>query len=61
MGNKIYFEPIHLTPFYKSLGYREGSLPVTEQLSKEVITLPMFPDLTRKEMDYVAKLWKSNI
>lgn len=56
---KIYFEPIHLTPFYKSFGYREGSLPVTEQISKEVLTLPMYPDLNRKEMDFIAtKIWK---
>ena len=61
IGNKIYFEPIHLTPYYKSLGYHEGSLPVTEQIAKEVITLPMFPGLTHKEMDYIAKIVCSQI
>lgn len=57
---KVYFEPIHLTKLYQSLGYREGQLPVTEQITKEVLTLPMYPDLTRKEMDAMAKLlWKT--
>ena len=53
---KIYFTPIHLTKLYKSLGYCEGQLPITEQISKEVLTLPMYPDLTRKEMDQMAKI-----
>lgn len=62
VGNKVYFEPIHLTPFYKSLGFGKGLLPITEQISKEVLTLPMYPDLTRKEMDDIAKLiWKIRI
>lgn len=56
---KVYFNPVHLTSFYKSLGYKEGSLPVTETVSKEVITLPMYPDLTRQEMEYIGtKVWK---
>lgn len=56
---KVYFNPVHLTPFYKSLGYKEGSLPVTETVSKEVITLPLYPDLTRQEMEYIGtKVWK---
>ncbi len=58
--NKTYFEPIHLTKFYKSLGYREGSLPTTEMISKEIITLPMYPDLTRRELDYIIKQWRKN-
>lgn len=56
---KVYFEPIHLTPFYKRLGYKI-KLPVTEEVSKKILTLPMYPDLTRKEMDYIANtLWKT--
>lgn len=53
---KVYFYPVHLTSFYrKSFGYKEGSLPVTEKISDEVLTLPMYPGLTREEMDYMAK------
>jgi len=62
IGNKVYFEPIHLTPFYKELGYREGSLPVTEEITKQVLSLPMYPTLSRKEMDIIAEeIWKINI
>jgi perosamine synthetase len=55
ISTKVYFDPIHLTHFYKSvLGYK-CKLPVTEDLSNKVLTLPMYPSLTIEEMDYIAK------
>ena len=51
---KIYFDPVHLTHYYKTkLGYN-CTLPVTERLSEQVITLPMFPALTEDEIDYIT-------
>jgi len=55
---KVYFEPIHLTVFYKALGYNL-KLPVTENISREVLTLPIYPAMKRKEIDYVANNIKS--
>jgi len=53
---KIYFHPVHLTQFYKKqFGYNGGELSTTETLSDEVLTLPMYPTLTDKEMDYIIK------
>jgi perosamine synthetase len=53
---KVYFYPVHLTQFYrKKFGYRQGYLPVTEKISSEVLTLPMHPAMTKKEMDYITK------
>jgi len=53
---KVFFDPVHLTGFYKkSSGYKIGDLPVTEMVSAQVLTLPMYPSLTRKEMDFIAK------
>jgi perosamine synthetase len=53
IGTKIYFEPVHLTHFYrKKFGYKEGELPTTEKLSEHVLALPMYPTLTLEEMDY---------
>jgi len=46
--------PIHLCPAYASLGLGAGSLPVTERLSREILSLPMFPFMTAEETDYVA-------
>ena len=53
---KIYFDPVHLTSFYrKTFGYRKGNLPITEKISEQVLTLPMYPSLTKREMDYIIK------
>ena len=52
---KVYFSPVHLTHFYKNeLGY-VCKLPVTEKLSNQVLTLPMYPTLTKEEIDYIIE------
>jgi perosamine synthetase len=54
--SRIYFDPIHLTQFYqREFGFREGYLPLTEKIASEVLTLPMYPTLTREEMNYIAE------
>ena len=50
----IYYPiPIHLQPAYKALGYKEGSLPVTEKVCSQVISLPIFPELKSIQQSYV--------
>ncbi|MBP9864930.1 MAG: DegT/DnrJ/EryC1/StrS family aminotransferase [Candidatus Omnitrophica bacterium] len=46
---------IHLLDFYKHLGYREGSLPVTEALCAEGLALPVYPDMKEEQVRYVAE------
>ncbi len=54
IGTKVYFEPVHLSLFYRQkFGYKGGELPLTERVSKEVLTLPVYPGLTKGEMDYI--------
>jgi len=54
--SKVYFDPIHLTKFYKEeFGFREGDLPITEEISKKVLTLPMYPMMEKEELGYVIK------
>ncbi len=51
---KVYFEPVHLKTFYcKNFGYHKGNLPKTEELSKKVLTLPLYPTLSNEEMNYI--------
>ena len=51
---KVYFHPAHQTHFYKNkLGYK-CDLPITESLSRQVLTLPMYPALTEHEIDFIA-------
>jgi dTDP-4-amino-4,6-dideoxygalactose transaminase len=49
-----YPQGLHLQDVYKHLGYRPGSLPVTEQASTEVLSLPIYPDMPREHIDRVA-------
>jgi perosamine synthetase len=52
---KVYFPPIHLTHFYRTkFGYKGGELPITEEVSDQVLSLPMYPTLTEKEIDYIT-------
>lgn len=52
---KIYFSPVHLTHFYKNVLKSEFKLPVTEEVSKQILTLPMYPSLTNNEIEFITK------
>lgn len=45
--------PIHLQPAYEFLNYKRGSLPVTEKVSEEILSLPIYPELEEKEISYI--------
>ncbi|MBD3881589.1 DegT/DnrJ/EryC1/StrS family aminotransferase [Phormidium tenue FACHB-886] len=55
VGSMIYYPlPLQLQPAYANLGYRPGQLPVSEQLSQEVLSLPMFPELSQTQQEQVV-------
>jgi dTDP-4-amino-4,6-dideoxygalactose transaminase len=47
--------PLHRQPAYQYLGIPEGSLPVTERVAAHVLSLPMYPELTREQIDAVGR------
>lgn len=51
---KVYFHPVHQTHFYKNkLGY-VCDLPITESLSRQLLTFPMYPTLTEHDIDFIV-------
>ena len=53
-----YKYPLHLQPAFSYLGYKEGDFPVTEKVMNEIISLPMFAELTEEQINYVVEMVK---
>ncbi|EAW37996.1 DegT/DnrJ/EryC1/StrS aminotransferase family protein [Lyngbya sp. PCC 8106] len=51
--------PCHLQPAYKYLGYSEGDFPMAEMLSRQILSLPMYPGLSNDQVNYVVAAIKS--
>ena len=47
--------PVHLQPAFADLGYKPGSFPACEALAPKIISLPMFPEMTREQCDYTCE------
>ena len=47
--------PVHLQPAHADLGYHAGDFPVAEQVAREVLSLPIFPEMTREQVQTVAE------
>ncbi|PWU05302.1 MAG: erythromycin biosynthesis sensory transduction protein eryC1 [Terriglobia bacterium] len=47
--------PVHMQPAYADLGYRHGDFPVSEQAAREVLSLPLFPEMTSAQLRSVAE------
>lgn len=56
IGTMVYYPvPLHLQPMYAHLGVPEGSLPEAERAAKEVLSLPIYPELTEEQVQTVAE------
>lgn len=51
---KVYFYPVHSTYFYKNVLKYRCKLPMTEEISQQVLSLPIYPSMTKEEIEYIA-------
>ncbi|MFH1855893.1 MAG: UDP-4-amino-4,6-dideoxy-N-acetyl-beta-L-altrosamine transaminase [Candidatus Omnitrophota bacterium] len=58
IGCGIHFTATHLQPYYQSLGFERGSLPVTEYYSDRIISLPLFPAMSKADVKNVSSAVK---
>jgi len=52
---QVHYIPLHLMPYYRQFGWKEGDLPNAEDYYKHCLSLPMFPTLTMDEQEFVIK------
>ena len=56
IGNAIYYPlPLHLQKCFDYLGYKEGDFPQAEKAAKEVLSLPVYSELSTEQLDYVIQ------
>jgi dTDP-4-amino-4,6-dideoxygalactose transaminase len=56
VGTGIHYPvPIHLHAAYAHLGYKQGAFPVAERMAGRMVSLPMFPEITTEQIDYVVE------
>ena len=56
IGVNLHYIPVHLQPYYqKHFGFKTGDFPQSEQYYREAISLPLYPDLTEEQQDYIVE------
>jgi dTDP-4-amino-4,6-dideoxygalactose transaminase len=62
VATAVYYPlPLHLQPMYRELGYRAGDFPEAERAAREVLCLPMYPELTDAQVDEVVEAVKRSL
>ena len=59
IGVQVHYSPVHLHPYYKKLGFKEGDFPNAEFHAKNSITIPLYIGLSTRDQDRVAKKLKA--
>jgi dTDP-4-amino-4,6-dideoxygalactose transaminase len=61
IGVGLHFMPVHLQPYYRSLGFAPGSCPEAEAYGSDAITLPLFPAMTESKQGEVVKALEKSV
>jgi dTDP-4-amino-4,6-dideoxygalactose transaminase len=62
VGVAVNYRPIHLLKYYrKTFGYSKGKFPVAEHIGSSILSLPLYPSLSKKDLRYVVSVLKNSI
>tara|TARA_Y100001968_G_scaffold68355_1_gene59391 strand:- start:2024 stop:3202 length:1179 start_codon:yes stop_codon:yes gene_type:complete len=61
VGVQLHYSPIHLQPYYRDLGFKEGDFPRSEIYSNTAISIPIYPGLQRQEQSFICEKILSGI
>lgn len=61
IGANVHYIPIHMQPYYKSLGFKSADLPVSEEYYNSAISIPLFSTMTKNQQDKVIKCLEKNL
>ncbi len=56
IGANVHYVPVHLHPYYQRLGYAKGLCPAAEAAYEEILTLPLWPGMTQKNVEYIKRI-----
>lgn len=57
----VHYIPVHRHPWFEKLGFKKGDFPEAERLFKEVLTIPIFPTLSKQEINHVIRVLKRHL
>lgn len=58
IGVNVHYIPVHTQPYYENIGFKQGNFPEAESYYASAISLPMYPDLTQPQIDYIYQSLK---
>ena len=56
VGVNVHYIPIHTQPYYQEMGLKRGAFPIAEDYYERAISLPMYPDLEKSEIEYIRNI-----
>jgi UDP-4-amino-4,6-dideoxy-N-acetyl-beta-L-altrosamine transaminase len=61
IGVNVHYIPIHLQPYYQQLGFKSGDFPAAEIFYQSIISIPMYPDLTQAQLDFISSTIRNSL
>jgi len=60
ISTAVYYPiPLHLQDVYKGMRHKKGDFPISEEYSKEILSLPMYPELTKAQIEEIVRAIRS--